>query len=919
WACQMLATLAMGQMTRDLATVQVMMICMEAVTIILMGMLVAVKKEFALRLTVQPFEIWQESAAGAVGSAQVFIVSDPLHIDLFDCINGTCDRDQTCRWSPRPSDIDGCLFLDQPEVLRPRVKLSDTSVPVLSLMDELRMLGWAFEERAPSAGGSALDEDLFFDDAVMETGTCYACNLDDVLTNLPCRHDGHTFHQGCYEGVRAHWRSMSNFPAAKEANKQNYKNDPMAWRASVAPFLPSAEPEVRAQAVATAKREHAEIEEHVEKQFDQELEDDMLLTKSQYIGWMLNNEASTRTRRELGKDFDRLVEEQGDKHKNRNGESRVKHEGYGTLRKGKSNEVKKGALKVSEIDVETYSLKRRRQSILSRKIEDALNTLNGAAGEKTKMTTMSEKLASLDAKHQLPTKTDAIAKKADDQTEILKEKNGEVNHSTVENLASLERSAEVAIEQLEIAQRACKDHYEAMDFVFKDSKVQERKVYQAEHHQIMKVANSLISGGFKKRLGIAVARKIRGYPLAENALTNHALGVAAPEGDEAEYSGDAVQIFCSADTTIEKMVNQFMAESATKMEAKITTMDNLMLREAKAPGAIGRIQSSLQTFDFAPLPNDITLDADGGADPWMFTARFNAFRFGAAAVPLPGVGFVMKNWESQMYVGLFKIESLLDDGIVMPNAAKFLETDDGVKFFERSEWVVVPPKGVLSVPWGWVAMPVFYEPKKTTEWGHAWFLAKLSATEAKGCGTDVLKTIKAFNDDHMKGSAAVPMWKARATMFSQVMESVLDTNTAIEASSCAGAPGDAGYPVGPTGVLILIRRVAVAVALATLQCAVLRQVLVELLVLGLPSGGGPCPLQWELMLVLFRPPRMPGSDQTLLDVIIQLEVAGLGTLCEPTAAPPRKLFEQNSRKFALHGPDMKAVALGMDVIDGCSG
>ncbi|CAK0839069.1 unnamed protein product [Prorocentrum cordatum] len=712
--------------------------------------------------------------------------------------------------------------------------------------------------RAPSAGGSALDEDLFFDDAVMETGTCYACNLDDVLTNLPCRHDGHTFHQGCYEGVRAHWRSMSNFPAAKEANKQNYKNDPMAWRASVAPFLPSAEPEVRAQAVANAKREHAEIEEHVEKQFDQELEDDMLLTKSQYIGWMLNNEASTRTRRELGKDFDRLVEEQGDKHKNRNGESRVKHEGYGTLRKGKSNEVKKGVLKVSEIDVETYSLKRRRlttktastawsvsgsssgvlspgpdgslspspslptvrpsevstpvpptkkkagserqattppendeallakppqdlsalellrrQSILSRKIEDALNTLNGAAGEKTKMTTMSEKLASLDAKHQLPTKTDAIAKKADDQTEILKEKKGEVNHSTVENLASLERSAEVAIEQLEIAKRACKDHYEAMDFVFKDRKVQERKVYQAEHHQIMKVANSLISGGFKKKLGIAVARNIRGYPLAENKLTNHALGVAAPEGDEAEYSGDTIQIFCSAGTTIEKMVNQFMAESATKMEAKITTMDNLMLREAKAPGAIGRIQSSLQTFDFAPLPNDMTLDADGGADPWMFTARFNAFRFGAAAVPLPGVGFVMKNWESQMYVGLFKIESLLEDGIVMPNAAKFLETDDGVKFFERSEWVVVPPKGILSVPWGWVAMPVFYEPKKTTEWGHAWCLAKLSVTEAKRCGTDVLKTIKAFNDDHMKGSAAVPMWKARAARFNQFMESVL--------------------------------------------------------------------------------------------------------------------------------------------------
>ena len=55
-----------------------------------------------------------------------------------------------------------------------------------------------------------------------------------------------------------------------------------------------------------------------------------------------------------------------------------------------------------------------------------------------------------------------------------------------------------------------------------------------------------------------------------------------------------------------------------------------------------------------------------------FTARFNAYRFGAAAFPLPGVGFVMKNWETTMYVALIKVADMLEGGIIMTNATKFL-------------------------------------------------------------------------------------------------------------------------------------------------------------------------------------------------------------------------------------------------------
>ena len=83
--------------------------------------------------------------------------------------------------------------------------------------------------------------------------------------------------------------------------------------------------------------------------------------------------------------------------------------------------------------------------------------------------------------------------------------------------------------------------------------------------------------------------------------------------------------------------------------------------------------------------------------------------------------------------------------------------------------MVTPPKGVLSVPWGWMVLPLFYEQKTTTQWGHAWVLSKLSAKEAKKCSADVLATIKAYNEGHFATIGGNAMWKARAKSFSDFM------------------------------------------------------------------------------------------------------------------------------------------------------
>ena len=147
------------------------------------------------------------------------------------------------------------------------------------------------------------DTDLEFE-LTLEEGQCYACGLQDTLPNLPDSHDGHAFHHGCFVGVRADNRSLANYLAARAAHSHNYKFKPNVWRQAVAPFLPAAEPEAMSTANPAAKRKHAKFERHMTRDTDEVLEDDMLLTLDQYVGWKRTNEASRLSHSQLYKEFE---------------------------------------------------------------------------------------------------------------------------------------------------------------------------------------------------------------------------------------------------------------------------------------------------------------------------------------------------------------------------------------------------------------------------------------------------------------------------------------------------------------------------------------------------------------------------------------------------------------------------------------
>jgi hypothetical protein len=206
----------------------------------------------------------------------------------------------------------------------------------------------------------AFDEDDLALEAALEESMCYACGHLDTRANLPASHDGNNFHDKCYLGVRAHNRSLADFPHARAVNTQNYKFKPDLWRQAVAPFLPMAAPDVRATALSAAKRKHREFEQHVTKETDELLEDDMLVTLDQYIGWKKMHEASTKSHNTLEKEFSDLLAAQGSVFQRKDGADRVKIPGLGRVRAGKGTEILRGVKQTTACDVETYSSRRRR-------------------------------------------------------------------------------------------------------------------------------------------------------------------------------------------------------------------------------------------------------------------------------------------------------------------------------------------------------------------------------------------------------------------------------------------------------------------------------------------------------------------------------------------------------------------------------
>ena len=68
---------------------------------------------------------------------EIFVVSEPVLMDVFDLCPKSSDRHGILLYASRQGDREGCDSLIHPEVMRPNCKLLDPKVPVICLLDVL--------------------------------------------------------------------------------------------------------------------------------------------------------------------------------------------------------------------------------------------------------------------------------------------------------------------------------------------------------------------------------------------------------------------------------------------------------------------------------------------------------------------------------------------------------------------------------------------------------------------------------------------------------------------------------------------------------------------------------------------------------------------------------------------------------------
>jgi hypothetical protein len=110
----------------------------------------------------QSLDIWRGTSV-SVDSVllDVFKVTEPCKVDIVEVFGASAaERAHFKVWEPSESDLEGCIALINPTCIASQRMLSDTSVPVLCLIDSLGSAGYmgmsSLQTHTPTSG-------LFFD------------------------------------------------------------------------------------------------------------------------------------------------------------------------------------------------------------------------------------------------------------------------------------------------------------------------------------------------------------------------------------------------------------------------------------------------------------------------------------------------------------------------------------------------------------------------------------------------------------------------------------------------------------------------------------------------------------------------------------------------------------------------------------
>lgn len=162
---------------------------------------------------------------------------------------------------------------------------------------------------------------------------------------------------------------------------------------------------------------------------------------------------------------------------------------------------------------------------------------------------------------------------------------------------------------------------------------------------------------------------------------------------------------------------------------------------------------------------------DLGGEPWVLTVRKGHCRFGAHAFPLPGVGSFVSPASAGCFLLVLECEPILKQGITLPDAMAFFESENGVAHLgSGSVKLVALQQGRRCwVPFGWIAIPLGWSPGEDIEMSmvvHSY----LHQPWWKELPPNVRAAVVELNQRHLKKVRTQAVWADRASLFERLFD-----------------------------------------------------------------------------------------------------------------------------------------------------
>jgi hypothetical protein len=334
----------------------------------------------------------------------------------------------------------------------------------------------------------------------------------------------------------------------------------------------------------------------------------------------------------------------------------------------------------------------------------------------------------------------------------------QVADAKLEDVQAKADKVQECLESIRAAEDAVQDMQVAIDFAMSESKSKARQESLSKRYQVQKVIVSLVGGGFGKVFAKRVSQAIDpegGYELPNFVKID-------PERFDYTYV-----------TLVNKdRVGGTPLEHASEIEGHLEDTIGKKIEDCRKAADKNSWQGTLAKLDYE-YPRDFSYgflepaceqESDRGAGPWLCGVRRFAWRWGPAALPMPGLGNIIRPVGADLVAIVYKLEELLRSGIAVNDLHAFLETDSGKTFAaEHCAIVKVPKAATFWVPYGWGCSILYYADRssKDPEVQFALCFTIFVPTMAKQIATNCWAAIAKWNAQHLEKNRASRLYQAR--------------------------------------------------------------------------------------------------------------------------------------------------------------